>query len=129
MNTNPAITHRALWLIGFLLLCSMTLRAEQFGLFTYQLVNGTTVKITDYPDNATGPVAIPAGINGKPVTSIGDQAFSGCTGLTSVTIPSSVTSFDGFAFSGCTSLTSVTKTIYQVICCDDSGRILIYGEP
>ena len=41
-------------------------------------------------------------------TSIGDWAFYGCTGLTSVTIPNSVTSIGYEAFSGCSSLTSVT---------------------
>ncbi|MDY4854374.1 MAG: leucine-rich repeat domain-containing protein, partial [Prevotella sp.] len=35
-------------------------------------------------------------------------AFSGCTGLTSVTIPNSVTSIGGSAFAWCESLTSVT---------------------
>ena len=45
---------------------------------------------------------------GNSVTSIGSSAFSGCTGLTSVTIPDSVTSIGGSAFSGCTGLTSVT---------------------
>ncbi len=42
------------------------------------------------------------------VTSIGSSAFRGCTGLTSITIPDSVTSIDSYAFSGCTGLTSIT---------------------
>ena len=42
------------------------------------------------------------------VMSIGNSAFSGCSGLTSVTIPSSVTSIGNEAFSGCSGLTSVT---------------------
>ena len=42
-----------------------------------------------------------------PVTSIGDYAFTGCTGMTSVTIGNSVTSIGCWAFSNC-SFTSVT---------------------
>ncbi len=42
------------------------------------------------------------------VTAIGDNAFSGCSGLTSLTIPSSVTSIGDNAFSGCSGLTSLT---------------------
>ena len=46
--------------------------------------------------------------NDGSVTSIGDHAFSGCSGLTSITIPDSVTSIGSYAFFGCGDLTSVT---------------------
>ena len=38
---------------------------------------------------------------------LGVYAFYGCSGLTSLTIPSSVTKIGGYAFSGCSSLTSL----------------------
>ncbi len=52
----------------------------------------------------TGAVTIPSTLGGKPVTSIGDYAFYECSGLTSVTIPSSVTSLGDGAFEGCSGL-------------------------
>ena len=42
------------------------------------------------------------------LTEIGGHAFSGCTGLKSVTIPNSLTSIKAYAFSGCTDLTSIS---------------------
>jgi hypothetical protein len=45
------------------------------------------------------------------VTSIGPDAFYGCTGLTEITIPGSVTSIDHHAFYGCTGLTEITIPI------------------
>ncbi len=39
---------------------------------------------------------------------IGDYAFSGCSSLTSLTLPSSVTSIGGHAFEKCSGLTSLT---------------------
>ncbi len=42
------------------------------------------------------------------VTHIGDYAFENCTSLTSVTIPESVTRIESYTFMGCSSLTSVT---------------------
>ena len=42
------------------------------------------------------------------VTSIGEGAFFGCTGLKSITIPESVTSIGDYAFIDCSNLTSIT---------------------
>ena len=43
----------------------------------------------------------------KSVTSIGNYAFEGCSGLTAVEIPNSVTSIGDSAFDGCRGLTAV----------------------
>ena len=65
-----------------------------------------------YSNEYAGVVTIPASVTYSgttySVTNIGDRAFSGCSGLTSITIPNSVTSIGSNAFSGCSSLTSVT---------------------
>ncbi len=42
------------------------------------------------------------------VTTIGQNAFNGCTGLTEITIPNSVTSIGSGAFRGCTGLTEIS---------------------
>ena len=41
------------------------------------------------------------------VTSIGGSAFEGCSGLTGIEIPNSVTSIGSWAFDGCSGLTSI----------------------
>jgi len=51
------------------------------------------------------------------VTNIGNGAFAGCTGLTSIEIPSNITNIDNGAFAGCTGLTSINvnsnNTVYD----------------
>ena len=46
---------------------------------------------------------LPAGI-----TSIGENAFSGCSGLTSLNLPAGITSIGDWTFQGCSGLTSLT---------------------
>ena len=70
-------------------------------------VVGDTVTIKDCKETASGPLAIPSIYEGKPVTSIGDWAFYGCTKLTRATIPDSVTAIGYAAFSKCVSLKSI----------------------
>ena len=48
------------------------------------------------------------GVIPEGTTEIGNFAFSGCTGLTDITIPNSVTEIGVGAFRGCTGLTNIT---------------------
>jgi hypothetical protein len=74
-------------------------------IFTYT-TNNDTITITGYSGTNT-TVIIPGAINGLPVTGIGSYAFENQTSLMSVTIPNRVTCIGLYAFfgSGLTSLT------------------------
>ena len=83
----------------------------------YYYINGSYATVTYYGENFNshvykGSVTIPSAVtyNGTtyPVSTIGDNAFDGCSGLTSVIIPNSVTSIGYGAFFNCSGLTSVT---------------------
>ncbi len=75
------------------------------GSIYYRVWDGE-ITITGADETITAAV-MPFNIDGKPVTDIGSSAFGNCTGLTSVSIPSSVTYIGHYAFENCTGLTSV----------------------
>lgn len=72
---------------------------------TIAIKEGTTSISREAFSNCSGltSITIP-----NSVTSIGYEAFYDCNGLTSITIPNSVTTIGSSAFDGCSGLTSIT---------------------
>ena len=119
-NTRKRVALVVLGLIAV----SSTLVAQQYdfkvGQLYYKITDATKREVAVVPENSsypyynnapTGAITIPAtvanGGNTYSITSIGEYAFYGCRGLTSITIPNSVTKIDNGAFCYCKSLTSV----------------------
>ena len=115
MNKHLHNSLRALFLSLAVFLSSPMLALEvMIDGINYDL-NGETQQaavIKKSSDGYSGEVVIPESVEHEStaysVTSIGDFAFSDCSGLTSVTIPNSVTSIGEYAFYACYGLTSVT---------------------
>ncbi|MCQ2202328.1 MAG: leucine-rich repeat domain-containing protein [Bacteroidales bacterium] len=85
----------------------------EFGGISYNVTSSSdlTVEVTYIDNKYSGDVVIPSSVTYEgttySVTQIGDVAFYGCSGLTSVVIPSSVTRIGNDAFEECSGLTSV----------------------
>ena len=69
--------------------------------------DGTYYTVTGKGSCLDTDIVIPSIYKDKPVTIIGDFAFSNCSSLTSVVIGNSVTTIGDYAFAYCDSLTSV----------------------
>ena len=103
------------------IVCAMAFATTLTGVADTETVNGITWNYTvdkiereaslragTIPVSTVGAVTVPSTLGGCPVKRIGASAFSGCDGLTSVTIPDSVESIGDSAFCGCFGLTSVS---------------------
>ena len=111
----------------------------------YLVIDGVNYELNDFmnqafvvsmPGKYTGDIEIPSSItyNNKnySVTHISDYAFSGCSDLTSITIPNSIQTWGYSVFSGCTGLTSVTLNCNTMVSRDDALTNIImksiFGE-
>ena len=80
----------------------------------YTTTSSSTVKVANSQDTSSisGALVIPSSVTYNntsfSVDSIGRDAFSNCTHLTSITIPNGVTSIGEYAFKSCTQLASIT---------------------
>jgi len=79
--------------------------AESDGLI--YTISNNSAQITGHSFNTSFNPILPSILGGFPVTSIGDYAFSGLGGLTSLTLPSTVTSIGSYTFQSCTGLKSL----------------------
>ena len=75
--------------------------------YEYEILDNGTVELTKYIASGS-KVTVPSTLDGKTVTSIGDNAFRSCSTLTIVAIPTSVTNIGSYAFAECHQLEKVT---------------------
>lgn len=102
---------RLLGILGFLMAISgLSAKAFSVNGIYYLPTAANSVEVTngvEYTDDIVIPATVTSGNTTYAVTSIGDNAFLGCSVLNSVSIPSSVTSIGYSAFAYCLSLSSI----------------------
>ena len=81
-------------------------RSGQNAIVTYKGYNGNDY-YNDYSGDLVIPDSVTWGDKTYPVTSIANYAYNKTTGLTSVTLPSTVTKIDNYAFYGCTEIIEI----------------------
>jgi len=97
-----------------MLLWTIVALAQEFEVdgIKYDIMSTEDLTVEVIGNGYSGDIVIPASVqydeNTYSVTSIRNQAFYECSGLTSIDIPNSVTSIGNFAFWDCSGLTSVT---------------------
>ena len=74
--------------------------------FLYEILLDDAVEIVQYT-GTDSEINVTEQVAERYVVSIGDSAFSGCTGLTQISIPVSVMSISNNAFYGCDNLTDI----------------------
>src|SRR5437764_764415 len=92
--------------LGLLALACLLVAAPAMAQVNYFNYGG--IAVVGSSPNASGDIVIASTFSGYPVGIILNSAFSGCTNLRSVTIPSSVNNIQSPVFSGCTSLTNLS---------------------
>ena len=89
-----------------------------------------TYKTTSY-NSYSGDIVIPEAVTYNEtiysVTSIGDDAFYGCTGLISITIPEGVTSIGNYAFYACSGLTKAEFASIESLCKIKFGSVQLWS--
>ena len=81
--TGSLLVAGALFFLG--LINGHAQAVDAYTALTY-IIEGDSVTVTDCEESVVGALLIPSSYNGKPVTSIGANSFSGCSNLRSVTI-------------------------------------------
>ena len=101
-------------LVVMMLMTASTAMAEVIDGLRYVLDSETkTATLLPKVGGYSGDIVVPEKVKGSDgavysVVAFVDKSFSDCSGLTSISIPSSVTSLGDNCFEGCSSLTSVS---------------------